>query len=77
MLKVRNRSVSAALNAWHDKTRGQRQRRYTLQRIMLKIQNRTTSAALNAWHDKVGWCRLTVSKPVFKAHTVSALETII
>jgi 26S proteasome regulatory subunit N1 len=28
-------------------------------------------------HDKVGLCRLTASKPVLKAHTVSALDTII
>jgi len=26
---------------------------------------------------KVGWCRFTVSKPVFKAPMVSALETVI
>ena len=51
MLRIQNRSLSAAFNAWHDKTRDQKQLRYNLHKLMTRWQRLQLAGPFNAWHD--------------------------
>ena len=53
VLRLRNRAISAAFTAWRDRTRGQKQLRYNLQKLMARWQRLQLAAPFYEWADQV------------------------
>jgi protein SFI1 len=51
--RFQNRTVSAAFNAWRDKTRDQKQLRYNLQKLVARWQRLQLAAPFHDWQSSV------------------------
>jgi len=53
VLRLQNRAISAAFTAWRDKTRDQRQLRYSLHKLVARWQRLQLAAPFTEWADQV------------------------